>query len=371
MLSNASDPGSSSKSLTRNVMNVHKSVPNITPTTPVNANATRSNTSRSPTDASYRQLKPQPSPLPQLTSQPPVPQQYPDSTQQQPPQSPLAPLSAETDEPPTNLIGSQDEYDTGYDDEWFASIDLEVLENTGSGTQIGSSKRVGGVCVVKEDVMVPVGREKQTEALPAPTLQQQQKQQQKSHSLQAALTVEKDEPPKDLIGSQDEYDIGYDDESFPSIDLNVLDNAGSGTQIGSGERVDGVGVMKEDVMMLVGRAQQQHRVATPSQPRPPRPPQQQVQHGPPLRKTRQEILDEYERERLANLQHQKSQQQASFSTRTIAVGAPLSPTMGGFNFPPNVNLDEAGEGASLQVGASTSRSNSSGIGLKRTFDSVQ
>ena len=68
------------------------------------------------------------------------------------------------------------------------------------------------------------------------------------------------------------------------------------------------------------------------------------------------------------------------SNRTFTVlqviGPSSTPTMGGFNFPQNVNFNRGnghtaqGQGSS-RVGGSNLGSNSSGVGLKRTFDSAQ
>lgn len=211
--------------------------------------------------------------------------------------------------------------------------------------------------------------------------------------------------------SQDEYDFGSDDAFFAAVDLESLGDVGIGGHIDFDEGTGGVSVVEEEISMDVdnstsrqsssrnGGAQHEQSNGSMQPPSPqrhvPQQQQQQKQHQqqrPPQVKpapgrSRQEILEEYERERLAKEREKEREQRqssnqaranvttASGTTSSNAVAS--SPPMGGFRFPTIVNNNQSGrpmgpgQGSARPLNFNFNSNSSSGIGLKRTFDAAQ
>ncbi|KAK7681344.1 hypothetical protein QCA50_015435 [Cerrena zonata] len=190
-----------------------------------------------------------------------------------------------------------------------------------------------------------------------------------------------------FVESQDEYDFGSDDAFYAAVDLDVLGDAGIGGHIDFDEGMGGVSGIEEDISMDVDRSVQAiSRPAGPQQSIQPMqqkqvaPQQPQQQSRPPQsKKTRMEILEEYERERLAKEQENERQQQQQQSSKQVnnsaSSGAVPSTPMGGFRFPTTSNVNQGGRPTgqnSARTGTSNfGSSTGNGLGLKRTFDTAQ
>lgn len=224
---------------------------------------------------------------------------------------------------------------------------------------------------------------------PQPQPQPQQRQQ-----APQAPPVPKETEDKHVtfVESQDEYDFGSDDAFYATVDLEGLGDAGIGGHIDFEEGNGAVDAeLGEDVGGNEGR--NTTSVAPPEKPHQPlqripaQPQQGQPQPKTGSGKTRKEILEEYERERLrkereANQRSGQLSEQSAHTSTSPPVSANTTPSqMGGFRFPPNMDSNQRQNQSGRSTGQVPTRAGGSnlsantgtgsGIGLKRTFDAIQ